>query len=356
MNNSLMFGSRPVGDGYPVCIVFEAGATHNGLDSALKLVDMAVASHADAIKFQIVDAARLIPDASITFEYEVLTSKETGRTEMVSESLQTIIKRRELSHKEWSTLISYCKERDILFFATATHVDEMDFLAQNGADCIKIASADITFHYLLRQAARYPWIVQIDTGSATLGEVEQAVDILEAAGCRSIIINHCPSGYPARLDSINLRAIQTLRTMFSYPVAFSDHTPGHVMDIAALALGANMLEKTITLDRTTRSPEHIMSLEPHEGAGFVRAIREMEQALGSARRIVPAEMRKKSLNGRRSIVAAHDLAEGTTLRQEDIAYTRPGTGIPAQCDVQILGRVLCRAVPAGQQLAWRHFA
>lgn len=350
--NQLRLGSRPLGNGCPVCIVFEAGATHNGLESALKLVDMAAEAHADAIKFQMIRAAKLVPDPSVMFTYKVLLDRATGQTETVRESLQAILKRRELTREEWTELIRHCRKRDILFFATAAHNDEMAFLAEQGVDCVKIASGDITCHHLLRQAAAYPWIVQIDTGNATIGEVEQAVDVLETAGCRRIIINHCPTGYPARLDGINLRVIQTLRTMFPYPVAFSDHTPGCTMDIAAVALGAGILEKTVSLDKTTRSPEHIMSLEPHEGAAFVRTIREVEQALGLERRILQPQERANAAVARRSITAARDLPEGHVLAQEDLDYARPETGIPACCDKQLLGRALRRAVQAGEQFNW----
>lgn len=350
--NPLLLGSHPLGKGCPVCIVFEAGATHNGLESALKLVDMAAEAHADAIKFQMIHSARLIPDPSVMFTYKVLLDRATKRTETVEESLQTILKRRELPPEDWTALIRHCRERNILFFATASHQDEMAFLAEQGVDCVKIASGDITYHHLLRQAATYPWIVQIDTGNATIGEVEQAVDVLETAGCRRIIINHCPTGYPARLDGINLRVIQTLQTMFPYPIAFSDHTPGCTMDIAAVALGASILEKTISLDRTTRSPEHIMSLEPHEGAAFVQTIREVEQALGLRRRILQPQERANAAVARRSITAAHNLPEGHILVQEDLDYTRPETGIPACFDKQLLGRALRRTVQAGEHFSW----
>lgn len=350
--NQLSLGSHPLGNGCPVCIVFEAGATHNGLESALKLVDMAAEAHADAIKFQMIRSDRLVPDPSVMFTYKVLLDRETGQTETVQESLQAILKRRELVREEWIELIRHCRKRGILFFATASHQDEMTFLAEQGVDCVKIASGDITCHHLLRQAAAYPWVVQIDTGNATIGEVEQAVDALETAGCRRIIINHCPTGYPARLDGINLRVIQTLRTMFPYPIAFSDHTPGCTMDIAAVALGAGILEKTVSLDKTTRSPEHIMSLEPHEGAAFVRTIREVEQALGLERRILQPQERAHAAVARRSITAAHDLPEGHVLVQDDLDYARPETGIPASCDRQLLGRTLRRAVRAGEQFSW----
>lgn len=335
---------------HPVSIVFEAGATHDGLATAKKLVDVAAAAGADAIKFQMLDARKLVPSRETMFTYEALKNKDTGERETVTESLQEILLRREMTRVDWQSLIDYCREKGILFFSTASDAGGLNFLAEAGCACIKICSGDINFHHFLRLAARHPWTVQIDTGSATVGEVEQAVDVLEDAGCTDIIINHCPSGYPARLESINLRTVQTLRQMFPYPVAFSDHTPGCTMDIAAVALGVDMLEKTITLDRCIRSPEHIMSLEPHEAAGFVRTIREVETALGKPRRVMSREERSLPPVARRSVVAARDIAAGEIVTQSMLDYVRPGDGLPAHLDILLLGRT-CR-VPrkAGEKL------
>lgn len=335
----------------PVSIVFEAGPTHEGLPTAKALVDMAAEAGADAVKFQIVNAQKLVPSKETLFTYEVLKDKETGERETVTESLQEILSRRELTFTEWSELIAYCKAKNVLFFATISNAEEMEFLASAGCACVKICSGDINYHHLLRQAARFPWVVQIDTGSATIGEVELAVDVLEQAGCRNIIINHCPSGYPARLKSINLRTVQTLRQMFPYPVAFSDHTPGTTMDIAAVALGVDMLEKTITLDRCIRSPEHIMSLEPHEAADFVRTIREVETALGNPRRIMTTEERNMPPVARRSVVAARDIATGEIVTQAMLDYARPGDGLPAHLDYLVLGKQARRTLRQGEKLS-----
>lgn len=334
----------------PVEIVFEAGPTHDGLPTAKALVDMAVDAGADAVKFQILDAKKLVPSKDTMFTYEVLKDRSTGERETVTESLQEILSRREMTFSEWEELIDYCKGKGIAFFSTASTVEELDFLAKAECNCVKICAGDINYHYLLRQAAKYPWIVQIDTGSATVGEVEQAVDIIEEADCHNIIINHCPSGYPARLESINLRTVQTLRQMFPYPVAFSDHTPGTTMDIAAVALGADMLEKTITLNRCIRSPEHIMSLEPQEAEDFVRTIREVEIALGNPRRIMTPEERAQPPVVRRSVVAARDIIAGETLTQDMLDYARPGDGLPAHLDYLVLGKRSRRAYRQGEKL------
>lgn len=344
-------GGKGIGEGRPVFIVFEAGPTHNGLESAKKLVDVAAGAGADAVKFQLLDAERMVSSRDVVFSYERLVDRASGETETVSEPLLDILKRRELSRDEWRELIAYCRGKGLEFFSTATDEEEVDFLAGLGVKTVKICSGDVNYHRLIRYAAGKDWSIQLDTGSSSIGEVERAVDELEALGFEDIIINHCPSGYPARLDGINLRVVPTLRTMFKYPVAFSDHTPGRDMDIAAVALGASMIEKTITLDRTTRSPEHIMSLEPGEAAGFVRAIRELEMALGNTRRVVTAAERTKTQGARRSLFAARDLAPGEVLAAADVAYARPGDGIPADMDRLVIGRTVRKAVAKGAKLA-----
>ena len=341
----MQFGTRVIGDKHPCCIVLEAGPTNYGLESALALVDAAAESGADAIKFQIGDAKRLIPDPNVMFTYTYLVNKATGETAVCTESLQKILLRRQLSTDEWRTVAAQCKKRGITFFATAFNVEDFELFHDIGVDCVKICSGDITYHHILREAAKYPWVVQIDTGSSTIGEVAEAVEVLEQAGTSKIIINHCPSGYPANLNSIHLRVITSLRTLFPYPIAFSDHNPGSTMDIVAVALGCNMLEKTITLDRTIRSPEHIMSLEPQEICTFIQTIRDVETALGNPRRLKTPEERKAFPVGRRSLIARMDIPEGTILTQEHLDYARPGDGLPPSLDTLLIGqRTVCAKV------------
>lgn len=345
---SYKFSNKMVGAGNPVFIVLEAGPTHYSLESALALVDVAARSGADAIKFQIGSAKKLVPDASIMFSYTYLKNKETGETEEVTESLQEILLRRELTDDEWRKVAQHSKEKGIAFFATVFDVENLAFLWELGVDCVKICSADVNYHYLLREAAKYDWIVQIDTGGATISEVEQAVFVLENAGCKKIIINHCPSGYPAHLESINLNVIKTLKQMFEYPIAFSDHNPGSTMDIAAAAIGAHMLEKTITLDRTIKSPEHIMSLEPEDVKAFVQTIRDVEIALGTERRFMSDEEKAKLKIIRRSVYAKENINLGTVLTQEMFHYARPQKGLPADLDYLLLGKIALHDIKKGE--------
>ena len=204
---------RKVGGFEPVFITLEAGPTHNGLESAKRLASHASASGADAIKFQLIDPDRLVADRTMPFSYEVLVDRATGATESVSEPLYDILCRRTLARDEWRDLRTHCRELGLIFFATAGFIDEIEFLAEIECDSLKIASADIDHFPLIRFAARTGMVIQLDTGHATIGEVEAAVDMISAEGNERIIIHHCPSGYPAPLDGINLKVIETLRRM-----------------------------------------------------------------------------------------------------------------------------------------------
>jgi sialic acid synthase SpsE len=350
MKREVRIGARVVGDEAPCFVTFEAGATHAGLGSAQRLVDVAADAGADAIKFQILDPDLLVADRTQPFSYQVLVDRATGARETVTEPLYELLRRRALDPDQWRAVKRHADSRGLAFFATAGFPDEVDMLAAMGCDSIKIASADIDHVPLLRHAARSGLCLQIDTGSATLGEVEAAVDVIRAEGNERIVIHHCPTGYPAKTEAINLRVIATLRRMFPYPIAYSDHTPSHAMDVAALALGANLLEKTITEDRTTRCIEHIMSLEPHEARGFIETVREVETAFGGARRTFDAAERERRRAVRRSIHLAAPARAGTRLSDASLDFRRPGFGLsPSMIDALGPAR-LARDLPAGHRL------
>ena len=344
------FGKRRISDYDPCFITFEAGATHSGVESAKQLITLAAEAGADAIKFQVLDPDRLVSDKKQLFSYEVLLDKISGKTETVTEPLYDILCRRTLSHAEWREVKKHCEDLDLAFFATIGFDDEITLLESLQCDSIKIASADVNHWPLIRIAARTGMCIQVDTGNANIGEIEEAVDIIRSEGNENIIIHNCPSGYPARLESINLRVISTLKKMFRYPIAFSDHTPGWDMDIAAVALGVNLVEKTITTDRTTRSIEHIFSLEPNEMKQFIKAIRDLEVALGQSRRILHPEERTKRLAIRRSAFLKSDAVQGQSLMEAEIEFRRPGDGIPPNLFESLADRRLAKALPAGHKL------
>lgn len=343
-------GRREVGDGAPCFIVFEAGATHDGLACALELAQRAAEAGADAIKFQMLDPDRLVADRQQLFAYEVLVDRASGKTETIQEPLYDLLRRRSMPRADWEKLKRHCDRLGLAFFATVGFPDEIDFLASIGCDSVKIASADINHFPLITHAARTGMSLQIDTGNATLGEVETAVDIIMRAGNEKVVIHHCPTGYPARLDKINLRILTTLKAMFPLPVAFSDHSPGWEMDIAAIALGANMVEKTITLDRTTRSIEHMFSLEPPQMRRFVQVVRDLEKALGAPRKQLTAEDIAARTKIRRSAYLRCAVSAGEQLVNDLVEFRRPGYGIgPHEIDLY-LGLAFNRDMQAGEML------
>ncbi|MDA8164123.1 MAG: N-acetylneuraminate synthase family protein [Desulfobacteraceae bacterium] len=347
----VIIGGKEISAEKPCFITFEAGPTHNSLTSAKELARHAAEAGADAIKFQIFDPDRLVADRKQLFSYEVLKDRETGAVETVTEPLYDILVRRCLSQGEWRELKAFCDTLGLSFFATIGFEEDIDLLVQLGCPSIKIASADVDHTPLIRKAARTGMCVQLDTGSATIGEVEKAVDVIRAEGNEDIIIHHCPSGYPAHLESINLKVIPTLKRMFSYPIAFSDHTPGWDMDIAAIALGAQMVEKTITLDRMTRSVEHVMSLEPPDMRKFIRAVRYLEKAMGQPRRVLHSAEREKRKAIRRSLFLRGPARKGQRLGDVDVEFRRPGFGIPPNRFEELQDACVNNDLPAGHMLA-----
>lgn len=347
---------RLIGDGAPCYVTFEAGPTHSGLESAIELVRLAAAAGADAVKFQIFDPDRLVADKAQLFEYNILVNRATGELKSVSEPLYDILKRRSMSAAEWKQVKAVTDELGLAFFSTIGFPEDIELLQEMGCDSVKIASADVNHFPLIRLAARSGMCIQLDTGSSSLADIERAVDVILAEGNDKIIIHQCPSGYPARLESIHLRMIQTMKTMFPFPVAFSDHTPGWDMDVAALALGANLVEKTITTDRTTPSVEHVFSLEGDELSRFVTAIRDVETAMGQPRRALSQEEIDKRNKVRRSLFAKRDLKAGEVVKFEDIDFRRPGTGIQPDALHLVEGKCLGKDVAAGQMFHLEDFS
>lgn len=337
-------------------IVLEAGPTHYGLESAKELVKMAKQAGADAIKFQLLYADRLMADKSVELTYEYLKIDENGNEHFlpITEKLSDILRRRELDRNEWRSLKDYCDELGITMFTTATYRDEVDFVVDDlEIDSIKINSGDVTDLEFIDYCARKGVNIQLDTGNADIWEIEKAVITAEEAGCSNIIIHLCPSGYPARLESINLRMLTTLKQLFpNYAIAFSDHSPGWDMDIAAVALGADMVEKTITSDRTIVSTEHSFSLEENDAIKFIKSIKEVEVALGSARRTIPKDARKKRLSLRRSPYALINLNVGDTIKIEDFEFKRPGYGITSSDFDFFLGKKLKTSIEQGDVLSF----
>jgi N,N'-diacetyllegionaminate synthase len=348
------FGNRKLGDDQPCFITFEAGATHEGVESAKTLIRLAAEAGADAVKFQIFDPDKLVADKKLEFAYDILADKQTGETKTITEPLYDILCRRYLTSEHWKDVKLFSDSLGLAFFATVGFEEDIELLTELKCDSIKIASADVDHWPLIRMAARTGMCIQLDTGNASLGEVEQAVEICNLEGNQNIIIHNCPSGYPARLESINLKMITTLKQMFPcYPIAYSDHTPGWDMDVAAVALGANLLEKTITTDRTIKSTEHIFSLEPEEMKAFVQTIRAVEIAMGNPRRVLSLEEKQARRNVRRSTFIKQKMKKGDRIGLEQVDFRRPGFGISPKRFESMVGMRLVRNLSPGYQLDYK---
>ncbi len=343
---------KRIADDAPCFITFEAGPTHNGFENAKELIRLSALNGADAIKFQILDPDRLVADKKQLFEYDILIDRVSGATATVKEPLYNLLKKRSLEKQQWKDLKSYADELGLAFFATAGFEDEIELLQEIGCQSVKIASADLNHYPLLKLAAKTDMVIQLDTGSATLGEVEMAMDVIERAGGKKVIIHQCPSGYPAHLESIHLNMITTLRSMFDCPVAFSDHTPGWEMDIAAIALGANLIEKTITLDRMTKSVEHVMSIDPSQMTSFVKSVRDLEVALGNSRRSLTQTQVECRKAVRRSLFLVEGGKEGDKLADCTWEYRRPGFGIGPEHHDRLLKAKLNKDVKNGSMISW----
>lgn len=328
-------------------IAAEIGAAITGLESALCLTEAAVLGGCDAVKVQILD-----PDELVGVDGPVTWMNADGTVR--SESMRTILRRRVLDRSGWEVLVRRAHRHDVAVVATVDFPHTLALATEVGVDALKVCSGDIAMLPWIREVATVGLPVMIDTGHATLGEVERAVDAILETGNQQIVIHHVPGGYPARTESINLRVLGTLQRMFpDVAVAFSDHTTGHDMDVAAVALGAVMVEKTLTEDRRQDGPEHMMSLEPGEVRGFVETMRTVERALGSPRRVLSADERGAKQGARRSLFTATAVQAGTG---GPIVWQRPGGGIePDRLDA-VTNRRFVRDLPAGHRVEWADLA
>ena len=346
----IAIGDRKVGHGQPCFMIAEAGVNHNGsLEQAIELVDAAVRAKADAVKFQTFHAELLVTQDAPKAQYQIAA---TGATE----SQFQMLKKLELSHAAHRQLASYCGQKGIIFLSTPFDNASADFLHELGVPAFKIGSGEVTNLPLLGHVARLGKPVIMSTGMSGLGEVEDALKTLSAGGCRQIAILHCVSNYPAAAADTNLRAMQTLGAAFGMPVGYSDHTLGLPISLAAVALGACIIEKHITLDRSLPGPDQFCSLEPAELVALVEGIRMVEASLGHGRKEPAASEAAVAAVARKSLVAAQDIPAGTVLTADLICIRRPGTGLPPVMLQYVLGRTARAAITAGALIGWEALA
>ena len=315
-------------------IIAEAGVNHNGdLDLAKQLIDVAADAGADLVKFQTFSANRQVTHSAKKADYQTQTTDST-------ESQHAMLQRLELTEDMHHQLIAHCEIRNIGFFSTGFDVESVDLLVRLKQDFFKIPSGEITNLPYLRHIAQLGKTVILSTGMANLGEIEAAIDAIEKAGTprENLTVLHCTTEYPTPMDEVNLYAMQSIQKAFGVAVGYSDHTPGIEVAIAAVAMGATVIEKHFTLDRNLPGPDHKASLEPEELKSMVKAIRNIEVALGDGiKRLTPSEARNKSV-ARKSLVASQIIKAGDIFTVENMTTKRPGTGVSPMYWDEVLGK------------------
>jgi N-acetylneuraminate synthase len=323
-----------------IIVIAEAGVNHNGkIENAFKLVDAAAEAGADYIKFQTFKAEKAVSISAKKADYQIQNSLNS------EESQLEMLKKLELTQEQHEQIINYCKEKKINFFSTAFDLDSLEYLASVGLNIVKIPSGEITDLPYLRKAASLFSKVILSTGMSTIEEIKNALDVFLSKDIQkeNIIILHCNTEYPTPMEDVNLKAMLHIQKEFGTKVGYSDHTLGIEVPIAAVALGASVIEKHITLDKTMEGPDHKASLEPQELKAMVLAIRNIEKALSGSgyKEISPSELKNREI-ARKSIVAKHKIKKGDIFTEQNLTVKRPGNGISPMLWDKVLGQKATR--------------
>jgi sialic acid synthase SpsE len=339
-------GDRSVGRAHPTYVIAEAGANHNrDVAIARELIDVAAAAGADAVKFQTYSGDRIYSRKTPKFEYLAPITDKPPHELLEDISLP----------REWQEpLAEYARSRGIDFFSTPFDHEAVAELAAIGVPVLKIASFELVDLPLIEAAAATGIPLILSTGMARLGEIEEALAAAAKGGAESVALLQCTSLYPAPAELANLRAMQTMREAFGVPVGLSDHTTGIAVPIAAATLGAAIIEKHFTLDRSMEGPDHPFAIEPPELQALVDGVREAQAALGSGHKAGPSEAERQEMYtlARRSLIVTRDLPKGTRLERDMLTVKRPGFGIaPKFLDI-VIGRELKADVEEDDILTW----
>lgn len=329
-----------------VIIIAEAGVNHNGsMENAFRLVDAAVDAGVDYVKFQTFKAENLVSKSAQKAEYQIQNTGNKG------ENQYQMLKKLELNEEQHEQLIAYCNKKNVKFFSTAFDLDSLQYLKDIGLDIVKIPSGEITNLPYLRKAASLFKKVILSTGMATMEDIRDALSVFLSAGIlkENITILHCNTEYPTPMEDVNLKAMLHIQDEFETKVGYSDHTLGIEVPIAAVALGASVIEKHFTLDKTMEGPDHKASLEPAELKAMVYAIRNIEQAIsGNGLKAVSLSEQKNVTVARKSIVAMNEIKKGNAFSEENITVKRPGTGISPMLWDSVIGKIASKDFEADE--------
>jgi N-acetylneuraminate synthase len=335
---------KKVVDSAHTFIIAEAGVNHNGsLELAKQLIDIAVKAGVDAVKFQTFKAEKVVTPQAPKADYQLQSTDE-------NESQFDMLRKLELSQEQHIELINYCLKQEIIFLSTPFDRESADFLDELGIPLFKIGSGEITNLPFLEYVSSKGKPVILSTGMSYLSEVDEAVRVIRSSGCEQLALLHCVSNYPAAAQDVNLQAMHTMATAFQVPVGYSDHTLGIEVSMAAVALGACVIEKHFTMDRNLDGPDHRASMEPKELKALVKSIRTVESALGHGRKEPAASEADTASMARRSLVASRNIHEGTILTKEMITVKRPGNGLRPGLLPHLAGLTVRSSISAGDLL------
>lgn len=330
-------GSRRIGEGQPVFVIAEVGVNHNGsVAMAKKLIDVSKVAGADAVKFQTFDPDELVTTRAPKAAYQEKTAQ--------GESHYGMLKRLQLSMEDHKALKAHAKKRGILFISTPFSIPDALSLMRLKVPAFKVSSTDTSNHPHLEVIAKAQVPVILSTGMSSLAEVQESVEVIKRAGNDKIIVLHCTTAYPTEDSDVNLRAMITMREKLGTLIGYSDHTPGIEVSATAAALGAHVIEKHITLDRTLPGPDHFASLEPQEFAQMVTAIRRAERIMGHGVKEPTSGERTISKVARKSVVATRAIKKGERIFRKDITFKRPGTGFPPNEWKRVVGKRAARNI------------
>jgi N,N'-diacetyllegionaminate synthase len=337
MSKKIRIAGKVVGEHAPCFIIAEAGVNHNGnINLAKRLVDVAMKAGADAVKFQTFKAEDVVTKTAEKAEYQKKTTGAEG-------SQFVMIKKLEIEERDFEELFDYAYRKGIIFLSSPFDKRSVDLLDKLGVPAFKIASGEITNLPLIRYIARKGKPIILSTGMSTMAEIEEALRVINDEETKDIVLLHCVTSYPAKVENSNLRAMQTLRRAFKLPVGLSDHTIGITVPIAAVALGAAALEKHFTLDKNLPGPDHKASLTPEELNQMVMVVRQVEKAMGDGIKSPTEEEEEIKKVVRRSIVAKIDIPKGAFITEEMLDVKRPGTGVEPKYINEVIGVVArCR--------------
>lgn len=328
-------------------IIAEAGVNHNGsVELAKHLIDVAADAGVDYVKFQTFNAENLVSKTAKMADYQQRNMHDNNSSQYA------MLKKLELSKEQHEELIAYCQQKDLKFFSTAFDMESLDYLASLKLGLWKIPSGEITNYPYIKKIASYREPVILSTGMSTLAEIQDAIAVLMEYGVlkEMITVLHCNTEYPTPMQDVNLLAMNTIKEKIAVKVGYSDHTQGIEIPIAAVALGAEVIEKHFTLDRNMEGPDHKASLEPNELKTMVTAIRNVEQALGASEKIVStSEMKNKSI-ARKSIVAARHIDIGEVLTEANLTIKRPGNGVSPMRWKEVIGTKASRTYEADDKI------